>query len=492
LEKLIVNYAAREKRYAYVKKNKVEKIYIEQPKQQSLVGNIYFGTVTKVLQGMNAVFVDIGEEKNAYLHRDKLSSYVLTEQKKVIKEQISISSFVHQGEKILVQVEKDESGTKGARLTGIIEISGENIIYMPNGRYVAVSKKIEDAEKVTSLRRFGTESKDETEGIIFRTSSVTLTEEQIIAELDDLRLQYRELQQRAGSFKKAGIIRQRDIFKEEISNVLSKMKTGELIVDDAELKRSLQKKVDEQGIKLTLYTGKENIFSSLRMEHELEKALKRIAWLDNGAYLVFDETEALTIVDVNTGKFSGKTNLNDTVKKTNELAAVEALRQIRIRDIGGIILIDFIDMKYDRDRDELQQTVIKEVKKDDKQIKVIGFTPLGILQLTRKKTKPSLLESLADKCPVCEGTGHLLSAETIAYKLERELWEHRNSDFEAVRVETTRLVKHILEGENQIHLKRLEEAIGLKIFLTVVSQEKHFYAIKQLGDESSFSNSLLT
>ncbi len=164
-------------------------------------------------------------------------------------------------------------------------------------------------------------------------------------------------------------------------------------------------------------------FLSYRVEHEIEKALKRVVWLDKGAYLIFDETEALTIIDVNTGKFSGKTDYQATVLKTNQLAAVEIVHQLRLRDIGGMILIDFIDMKREVDRLAIMKLIETELTKDEKRTKIIGFTPLGILQLTRKRTKVSLSEALQVKCPVCEGTGRILSAETIAFRLERELYD---------------------------------------------------------------------
>ena len=233
------------------------------------------------------------------------------------------------------------------------------------------------------------------------------------------------LKVKAKAAKKPRKIYEQDHFLVElVAEIKPLVNQVEVIVDDHDLMEKLQNLYP--SLLISLYTGKENIFSVYKLEGEIEKALKRVVWLDNGAYMVIDEVEALTIMDVNTGKFSGKNDLADTVLKTNILAAVEAARQFRLRDLGGMILIDFIDMKTDEERNKVINVIMNEIKKDDRRTKIIGFTPLGILQLTRKKTKVSISEALTDKCPVCEGTGRIPSAETVAFRLERELYEYRN------------------------------------------------------------------
>ncbi|KAB2338706.1 Rne/Rng family ribonuclease [Cytobacillus depressus] len=475
---LIINHLTREKRYALVKNNEVEKLVIHQPQQQSSVGNIYLGTVEKVLPGMNAAFVGIGEEKSGYLHRDKLVSYVQNNDDKLLKESKSISSYVHQGEKLLMQVEKEAAGTKGPRLTGVIELQGKHLIYMPSGRYVAVSKKIEDDEFREKLRHFGHEIKEPEEGLIFRTSSKNESQNHLSAELEELRLQYKELLQSARSLKKPGKILENNVLLDEISEEIYRREITEIIVDDLSLKFDLQKKYQ---IPIQVYNGRENIFSAFRLEHEIDKALKRIVWLENGAYLIIDEAEALTVIDVNTGKYSGKQDLANTIVKTNEWAAIEAAKQIRLRDIAGMILIDFIDMKDEKDRNRIFKLMEAELRKDERRTKVIGFTPLGILQLTRKKTKPAISEALTVKCPSCEGTGRVLSPETVAFRLERELWEHLGGDCEAVLIESTEDVLRIFSGEQNIHKKRMEELLGMEIVFSEITSFKPFYEIRQFG-----------
>ncbi|KON86895.1 axial filament protein [Sporosarcina globispora] len=480
MDKLVVNFASRERRFAHLKDNKVEKLFIDQPKQRSSVGDIYLGTIAKVMPGLNAAFVEIGEEPSGFLHRDKLASYICSPDELKVKEKRSISSFVHQGERILVQVEKDAAGTKGPRLSGLLEFSGDSLIYMPNGRYVAVSKKIEDSAVRENWRQFGYRAKGENEGLILRTSCVNKKENELIDELEKLRQKYSELVKAAEAKKKSGKIFEADSFIVEIIEEAKKMPDGEIIVDDLTLKSVLQ---NNTSLLIRLHTGKENIFSAYKIDAEIDKALKRIVWLENGAYLIFDETEALTVVDVNTGKYSGKQDRRDTVLKTNEWAAEEAARQIRLRDIGGMILIDFIDMKESTDRKHILSIMEAALKKDERRTNLVGFTPLGILQMTRKKTKPAMSESLTERCPVCDGTGRVLSAETIAFRLERELWEHRGGDHEAVLIETTQETGVVFSGENDTHKKRIEDSIGLKIIFSFKENCKPFYEIRQFGSE---------
>lgn len=479
MKKLIINYITREKRFALLNGQKVEKLVIQQPKQLSMVGNIYIGIVTKVLPGMNAAFIDIGEGKNGFIHRDKLVNYVLSSEPKEQKEKKSISSFVHQGEKIMVQVEKDATGTKGPRLTAIIEISGDHIVYMPIGKYIAISKKIEKEEVREEWRQFGYKIKAEEEGIIFRTSCTSSTQQELQIELENARKRYLALEQQAKTMKKAGMVYEQDLFLKEIMEVIKPIsETVEVMVDDRILLEEIGREFPSLAV--SLYNDKENIFTSYRLDSEMDKALKRVVWLDNGAYLVLDEVEALTIMDVNTGKFSGKNNLKDTVLKTNLLAAEEAARQIQLRNLAGMILIDFIDMRSDEERQQVMRKMVDELQKDDRQTKIIGFTPLGIFQLTRKKTKVSLSESLMDKCPVCEGTGRTPSTETVAFRLERELYEYRFRDNEVITIDTTEEVKIVFCGDQNIHKKRLEEVLGFKIEFQVTKKEVPFYHISQI------------
>ncbi|PLR75516.1 ribonuclease E/G [Bacillus sp. V3-13] len=483
MDKLIVNYGAREKRFALLKGNRIDRLFIEQPKSRSAVGRIYSGIVTKVLPGMNAAFIDIGENRAGYLHRDKLPSYVLSDEEKGLKQNRPISAFVHEGERLLVQIEKDAAGSKGPRLTGIIELHGDGLVYMPHGKYVAVSKKMPDEQEREKWRHFGHQIKREQEGLIIRTACAGMVGEAVALELDRLRNHYELLKTQEQAMKKPGVVLENEPFLEELYGELKRAEFVEIVVDDFTLKKKLLPflSTGNKDAEVKVYTGKANIFAEYKIEQEIEKALKRVVWLKNGAYLIFDEAEALTMIDVNTGKFSGKHDLQRTVLETNLLAAEEIARQIRLRDIGGIILIDFIDMDSDDDRDDVLRNIKAELAKDERRTRVIGFTQLGILQLTRKKTKQSLLESLTVKCPECDGSGRVISPETAAFRLERELWEYRSSDHEAVLVHASESVKKIFSGEHGEHIERLESALGMKIFFLSADSEKPHYDIRQFG-----------
>lgn len=478
MNKLIINANTREKRFALVKDGGVDKIYIEQPGQQSLVGNIYLGIVEKVIPGMNAAFVNFGEELSGFLQRDRLPSYVLSDDEK--KGNRPISSYVHQGEKLLVQVEKDAAGTKGARLTAIIELQGEHIVYMPQGKYIAVSKKAESPEVRNKWREYASQVKTPEEGIIFRTESLNQSEEVILLELEKQREQYAQLEKAVTSMKKPGLVHSRDYFFEQAAAILLSLEQVEVVTDCLDFKKRIQGYLKDD-MESEFYNGKENIFSFYKIEQEIERLLKRMVWLDKGAYMVIDQGEALTMIDVNTGKFSGKSDLRDTVMKTNMNAAAEAARQIRLRDLAGIILIDFIDMKSDGEREKVQKLIQKELHLDERRTRIIGFTELGILQLTRKKTKQSLAETLTEKCWTCGGTGQVLSSETVAYRLERALWEYKNSDCDEVLVAATEEVIKQFSGEADNHKLRLEKGLGFKIKFSLSDAAKPFYEIIKVG-----------
>jgi ribonuclease G len=487
LDRLIINALTREKRFALLKNEKLERLYIEQPEQQSLVGNIYLGVVEKVVPGMNAAFVQFGEEKSGFLFRDKLPSFVLDPRSKEEKANRSISGYLHQGEKLLVQVEKDAAGTKGARLTAILEIQGNHLIYMPSGKYTAVSKKVGEAEVKKKWRAFGEQLKTEEEGIIFRTSAISQTEETLKEEFERLRQEYQELALQVKNKKKPGIVMAKDFFYEELLSMMSSLKSGEIITDDQSLKKRLEGNKDNTSLDFRYHQKVANIFEAYGVEKEIERLLKRVVWLDNGAYLIFDIAEALTIIDVNTGRFSSKNDLRDTVVATNKLAAKEIARQIRLRDLGGMILIDFIDMKNAEDKEAVIKVLEAALKEDNRRTRIAGLTELGILQLTRKKTKLTISEAMTTHCKVCSGTGKVLSAETMAFRLERELWEHRQSDYEAAFIEATEDVIEVFSGENDVHRLRIEDAVGMKIFFSKRQSPKPDYNIRHLGTVKEIS-----
>lgn len=487
LTKIIVQTLTKEKRFAIFQNNQIEQIVVEQPKHQSLVGNIYYGTVSDIIPGMNAAFVDIGEDKKGYLYRNKLPAYVEADK---LQQAQSISQFLHQGEKIIVQIEKDATGTKGPRLTAIVELEGELLIYLPHGHYVAVSKKINE-NKRQIWREIGQQIKTTKEGIILRTACQSKEKHDLQTELTELRDQYIRLKETAVKCKKPTLLLEKDLFFERLTKEINERQEVDIIVDQQKLKEQLDDIYEHDPlVSIKLAHQKDLVHFSNHVDRELEKALKRVVWLSNGAYIVFDETEACTVIDVNTGKYVGKSNHRQTVLQVNELAMKEIARQIRLRDIGGIILVDFIDMKMDEDRTHILKIAQQQLAKDRKRSHIVGFTELGILQITRKKTNISLAESLTETCPVCHGTGTIPSVETTAFQLERLLWEYRFTEHEAILIEATEDVINVFVGKDDVHLKRLEEVLHVSLYVAPINNDQPSFAIRQFGTKREIEQTL--
>ncbi len=480
MKKMIANLASREKRVAVLENGVLRKLEIMPPQKRSTVGNIYLGKVTKVLPGMDAAFIDYGAEKNGFLHRDEIPSFQLT---KKSDGKASIGQFVRQGEKLLVQVTRDETGTKGAKLTGLIEFSTESLVYIHGIDYVGVSKKFKNDDLQKQWRETAMRHKNPDEGLIVRTSMENESESVFFDRLTGLRELHKGLEVKAASLKAPSLLYERDAYLDMIISEMSGTATGELAIDDFEAYRELKKWIQEnrKEWEISHVSGTRNIFSEWNVEAQVEKMAKKIVWLDNGGYLIFEETEAFTVIDVNTGKFTGKVEKEATLFAVNQAAAKEVARQLRLRNISGIILIDFINMDQTRHKQEIIEIVKKEAVRDEKRIQVIGFTELGILQMTRKRTSPSLSEMTTVPCPVCSGSGKIESPETVAFRLERELLEHRKTDDEAVWVEVSKAVADVLLGEKESYRPALEELIAKKIFLSFIPGSTNAYSIKRFG-----------
>ncbi|MFT4412786.1 Rne/Rng family ribonuclease [Fredinandcohnia humi] len=481
MKKIIMNLANREKRVAVIEKNKVTELNIQQPIHTEIVGNIYKGRVVDVLPGMQAAFVDIGLGRNGYLQRDQLISYHLSPLNEKEKATKGISSFIKQGQEIIVQVTKEGSERKGPRLTEIIEFPSASLVYSPFGNYIAVSRKMKEEEERDRWRTFGKGHLQSPEGLIVRTSCENREEQDIFTELEYQRRKYQTMVEQQKQKKTPSLLFDANNIVDKILVEYRLENIDEIVTDHSEVYRELNEHIGESNTLVSLYKGKENIFSFMGIEREIEKSLKHVVWLDNGAYLLIERTEALTVIDVNTGKFQGKENLRDTVFKTNIAAAKEIAHQLKLRDISGIILVDFIDMKDKNERQRVMQALRIASGEDRNRITILGFTSLGILEITRKKTRLDISSILQTNCPTCSGTGKIESAESVAFKLERELWELRGTDYEAVWIEATKGVIDVFSGPQQEHRTRLEEVLSIKLFLTEVDSPLHIYKIRHLG-----------
>ncbi|WP_100333353.1 Rne/Rng family ribonuclease [Bacillus alkalisoli] len=447
MKELWMNIKGTEKRIVLKEDGKLTELFFSRPTYKQIEGNIYLGRVLNVLPGMQAAFVDIGEGQPGFIHRDHLSSYQASFTPKAEKEKTSISKWVHQGEAIIVQVLKEGDGNKGPKLTGIIEFTSEHVIYQPHGRFKSVSKKMKKEER-EKWRELANSWCTKEEGIIIRTNAEGKAVSLIEKELTDLQQQYIDLQKKSQNRKAPSLLFEDNDFIGKTIKDIGIEEIHKIYIDDSTTFQFLK----NHNAPVHFYNGKENIFSHYGIEQEIEKVRKKIVWLPSGGYIIIEHTEAMTVIDVNSGKYTGKTNFQETATLINKEAATEIARQLRVRDIGGIIIIDFIEMKSDKDRNVVLSTFKEETKKDKAIVVPVGFTELDLLQITRKKRREPLTNLLKQSCEACHGAGRVLSAETVAYQLEREL-SSVSTDIEAVIVETTSNVKRYLQTLSNVQVE---------------------------------------
>lgn len=436
---ILLNVNPFETRIAYLEAGELVDLKMEKLSSPTLVGSIHRGKVIRVLPGMQAAFVDIGLERAAFLYvgdvRDDASILdgnviVDAEEEKdevtefVIKDSPKIQELLQEGQNILVQVAKDPVGTKGARITTHVSLASRRFVYLPTLDHVGISRKIESAEERDRLKKVLEESNLKAGGII-RTAGEGMTSEELNFDIEYLSKVWDRVQEAYDKKTNYGMVYSEIDFELRILRDMLSEDVGRIIVDDEKafdkIKAFLDEFLPRYSSRLERYNYGEGLFAKYGLEIEVTKALDRKVWLRSGGYLVFDETEALVVVDVNTGKFVGKKDLEDTIFKTNLEAVKEIAHQIRLRDCSGIIVIDFIDMTSQQHRDKILDTLKEEVKKDRVRVSVISMTGLGLVELTRKRLRPSLKKSVTDWCFYCEGAGRLKRRDTILCEIYRGL-----------------------------------------------------------------------
>jgi ribonuclease G len=467
-KKIVVNFDHRDTRVAVLEDGSLVELYVERPLQQRVVGNIYKGIVANVLPGMQAAFVDIGLERNAFLYVDDV--FLEWQEDTPPLNRNPIEKLLKVGEEIMVQVIKEPFGTKGARLTGQVTLPGRYLVLVPGADYVGVSRRIESQTERDRLRREAMSICPEGHGLIVRTVAEGVETEVLKQDLQFLLQLWNRVQTRYQQKSAPAVIYQdlaltcrivRDLFVEDFSSFLIDNRSEyEKVLEMLDyVSPSLKSKVH-------LYQEEEPIFEKYGIEKEIQKALERQVWLKSGGYLVIDETEALTVIDVNTGRYIGRRNLADTILKTNLEAAREIARQIRLRDIGGMIIIDFIDMSIQEHRQKVLDTLNEAVKADRTKTYVLGLTSLGLVEMTRKKVRQDLAAFLQQPCPYCGGVGRVLTPTVAGSRIEKELKRILPQlSSEAVLVEMHHEVAALIIGAGGGHLKRLEEEVGKYIFI---------------------------
>lgn len=444
-KKILIDKVRNKTRVALVEDGRVAEIYTEDEQNQRLIGSIYRGRVQNVLQGMNVAFVDIGHEKNAFLYAGDLNTdtepfQFSGEEAPHVNITPQISQCLKIGQEITVQIMKEAIGTKGARVSTNITLPGKYIVLLPMMNYIGVSHKIANENERMRLREIAKRIVPEGVGIIMRTQSQGHNEEDFVDEMKNLLDEWETIKQNERKGKVPRLLYKdesllsyvvRDLFSDEVS---------ELIVNSDSTYKAVLDICDMIAPKYKARVKRSSDSSSLFRQYDVtsvvNEAVRRKVWLENGGYLVIDNTEALTVIDVNTGRYVGKDDLSETILNTNLQAAEMIAQQLRLRDIGGIVIIDFIDMLKDEHKQQVIDALKAACKNDRSSVTVLGMTHLGLVELTRKKVKKRLSSVLLNPCPYCNGTGRVFNEAVILDSIEKELkTESENSNVWGFAVE---------------------------------------------------------
>jgi len=415
-KELVVDVRTDRTRVAVLENQELVEFYIERTSDEKLVGNIYRGKVYNVLPGMQAAFVDIGYEKNAYLYVDDAQTYgkysIPSEQNGA--SEYKIEDIVKVGQEITVQVIKEAFGTKGPRVTTNITMPGKNLVFLPKSKYIGVSKKITSTKERERLRDIAGNLELNGSGVIIRTEAIGEEKEEIERELEYLKKQWGKIynKERKGNVPRCLHIEidllnrvVRELFTKDVNSVIiNDQNAYDRVIELSEMfSPSLKFKVEH-------FTKSYDIYEFYQIHTQINKALSRHIWLKSGGVIFFDKTEALTAIDVNTGKYTGKKDLEETIFKTNVEAVKEIAKQIRLRNIGGIIIIDFIDMNDEEHQQQIINILKEELKKDHTKTSVLGMTGLGLVEMTRKKESYTLESLMTVRCPHCNGSGKIFAS----------------------------------------------------------------------------------
>ena len=468
---LLINVTPSETRVAAVENGMLQELHVERQSANGIVGNIYLGKVSRVLPGMQAAFVDIGMEKAAFLHASDIITYddekdQITSNSNTARD---IKELVREGQKIIVQVVKDPLGTKGARLTTDITLPSRYLVFMPDAKHVGISQRIENEKERYRLKSIVEEHYEEGEGgYIVRTAAEGAGEEELAQDAVFLKRLWQKIIKRKKKTRNQAVLYEdlslafrtiRDFIADELERVRidSKLMYGELVAFTDEF-------MPEMTSKLEYYPGERPIFDLFDVEAEIKRALDKKVELKSGGYLVIDQTEAMTTIDVNTGAFVGHRSLEDTIFNTNSEATQAIARQLRLRNLGGIIIIDFIDMDSSDHQRRVLHSLELALAKDKAKTKINGFSTLGLVEMTRKRTRESLEHVLCGTCPACKGRGYIKTVETICAELLREIVRvNRAYNADKFVVYASPAVAESLVNDEYHNLAELEVFIGKQI-----------------------------
>ena len=476
-EEILINVTPQEMRVAVIYLGAVQELHIERTSQRGLVGNVYLGKVSRVLPGMQSAFIDIGLDRAAFLHVGDIWEARGEEAPRPIER------ILHEGQNLLVQVIKDPIGQKGARLSTQISMAGRFLVYLPQETRIGISQKIEDeAERELLRERLQQLLPDNEEGgFIIRTMANIAEDVELAADVEYLHTLWDAIKNRTRNTEGPALIYQELDLAHRVLRDFATDETSRIIVDSRETCQRMQAFAEDftRNLvgKISNYAAERPLFDLYGVEEEVEKALGRRVDLKSGGYLVVDQTEALTTIDVNTGAFTSGRTFDETIFKTNLEAAQAIARQLRLRNLGGIIILDFIDMENPEHKEAVLGELTKAVARDRTRMTINGFTSLGLVEMTRKRTRESLARVMCEPCPTCQGRGQIKTAQTVCYEILRAIMrEARQFSAREFRILASQQVIDLFLDEESQSLAQLSDFIGKPIYLQVeglLSQEQY-------------------
>jgi ribonuclease G len=470
-EEFLINFTPQETRVALLQQGIVQELHIERTHGRGIVGNVYLGRVVRVLPGMQSAFIDIGLERTAFLHVGDIWSEKAANGNGHDGPR-PIERILSEGQQLMVQVLKDPIGTKGARLSTQVSIAGRLLVYLPQEKHIGISQRIEDdaAREQLRSRIQGLLPADEAGGYIARTVAESASEAELASDIAYLRRLWAEIRERSEGALAPVMLHHDLTLAQRVLRDLVTRETSRVAIDSREnfqkLSSFAQEYMPQLAPLLVHYKGERPLFDLNGVEDEIQRALARRVDLKSGGYLIMDQTEAMTTIDVNTGGFVGVRNFDDTIFKTNLEAAQTIARQLRLRNLGGIIIVDFIDMESAEHRNAVLGEFNKALARDHTRITVNGFTQLGLVEMTRKRTRESLAHVLCEPCPTCGGRGEIKTARTIAYEILRDLLrEARQFNAREFRLLAAPAVIDLFLDEESQAMAMLSDFIGKPVSL---------------------------
>lgn len=473
-EEILVNVTPHETRVAIVQQGAVQELSIERSVQRGFVGNVYLGRVVRVLPGMQSAFIDIGLERAAFLHIADIRDSRDGTRQSASHPSTPIEKLLFEGQTVMVQVIKDPLGSKGARLSTQISLAGRMLVYLPNDAHIGVSQRIEsDAERESLRERVQALLPEGFKGgLIIRTQAEMATNDELQADIAYLQTLWRTIQEQLRAHPAPSLLHADITLAQRVLRDMVSAETQAIHVDSRETAQALREWASTYtpsvADRIQHYTGERPLFDLHGVDEAIAGALSRRVDLKSGGYLIIDQTEALTTIDVNTGGFVGGRNFDDTIFKTNLEATQAIARQLRLRNLGGIVIVDFIDMEQTEHRQAVLAELQRALARDRTRMTVNGFTQLGLVEMTRKRTRESLAHLLCEPCPTCDGKGIVKTARTVCYEILREIMrEARQFNPKEFRVVAAQAVIDLFLEEESQHLAQLGDFIGKPIRLQV-------------------------